>query len=187
MVDSSIGGKTGINTPKAKNLIGAFYQPVRIYIDLTFLRFPPPPSFFSFNKNNSFAFRTLPKRQIANGMAEVIKSFAIRNEEMFGVLEECYDKVFDPAANEGTTSLPFLSPFLFSSLLIHFYCRCSTQDYSGMRKNQGTSSYRGRDREWCSFLAQFWTYNWPRDRGKIICNPYYIVNLFLNIIYLFFI
>ena len=103
MVDSSIGGKTGINTEKAKNLIGAFYQPIRIYIDLTFLRYTVILHYFNTSKENvlTCTCRTLPKRQIANGMAEVIKSFAIRNEEMFSVLEESYDKVFEPAANEG--------------------------------------------------------------------------------------
>lgn len=54
MVDSSIGGKTAIDIPAGKNLVGAFWQPVRIYIDLTFLQ-------------------TLPKREFINGMAEVIK------------------------------------------------------------------------------------------------------------------
>jgi pentafunctional AROM polypeptide len=54
MVDSSIGGKTAIDTPAGKNLIGAFWQPERIYIDLQFLE-------------------TLPKREVINGMAEVIK------------------------------------------------------------------------------------------------------------------
>lgn len=54
MVDSSIGGKTAIDTPNGKNLIGAFWQPQRIYIDLEFLD-------------------SLPARQFTNGMAEVIK------------------------------------------------------------------------------------------------------------------
>eukprot|EP00122_Pirum_gemmata_P011410 Pgem_evm1s10569 len=51
MVDSSVGGKTGIDTPSGKNLVGAFHQPVRIYIDVLFLK-------------------TLPQRQLSNGMAE---------------------------------------------------------------------------------------------------------------------
>lgn len=54
MVDSSIGGKTAIDTPLGKNLIGAFWQPERIFIDLAFLE-------------------TLPEREFINGMAEVIK------------------------------------------------------------------------------------------------------------------
>ena len=54
MVDSSIGGKTAIDTPFGKNLVGAFWQPKRIYIDLMFLE-------------------TLPRREFINGMAEVIK------------------------------------------------------------------------------------------------------------------
>lgn len=54
MVDSSIGGKTAIDTPNGKNLIGAFWQPERVYIDLKFLE-------------------TLPEREFINGMAEVIK------------------------------------------------------------------------------------------------------------------
>ena len=58
MVDSSIGGKTAIDTPEGKNLIGAFHQPLRIYMDLNFLR-------------------TLPEREFINGMAEVVK---VRNE-----------------------------------------------------------------------------------------------------------
>lgn len=54
MVDSSIGGKTAIDTPAGKNLIGAFWQPSKIYIDLQFLN-------------------SLPTREFINGMAEVIK------------------------------------------------------------------------------------------------------------------
>ncbi|KAL8940421.1 MAG: hypothetical protein Q9216_002826, partial [Gyalolechia sp. 2 TL-2023] len=69
MVDSSIGGKTAIDTPAGKNLIGAFWQPAKIYIDLNFLN-------------------TLPTREFINGMAEVIKTAAIWNESDFEYLEE---------------------------------------------------------------------------------------------------
>lgn len=69
MVDSSIGGKTAIDTPMGKNLIGAFWQPCRIYIDLAFLD-------------------TLPVREFINGMAEVVKTAAIWDETEFAALEE---------------------------------------------------------------------------------------------------
>lgn len=58
MVDSSVGGKTAIDTPHGKNLVGAFWQPKRVYIDLRFLR-------------------SLPRREIINGMAEIIKVWYI--------------------------------------------------------------------------------------------------------------
>ncbi len=54
MVDSSVGGKTAIDTPHGKNLLGAFWQPEYIFIDAAFLE-------------------TLPAREFSNGMAEVIK------------------------------------------------------------------------------------------------------------------
>ncbi|KAH7021055.1 EPSP synthase-domain-containing protein [Microdochium trichocladiopsis] len=68
MVDSSIGGKTAIDTPMGKNLIGAFWQPQRIYIDLAFLD-------------------SLPVREFINGMAEVVKTAAIWDEQEFDFLE----------------------------------------------------------------------------------------------------
>lgn len=74
MVDSSIGGKTAIDTPLGKNLIGAFHQPERIYIDLAFLE-------------------TLDKRQVCNGMAEVVKTAAIWDEAEFQRLEENADAI----------------------------------------------------------------------------------------------
>lgn len=76
MVDSSIGGKTAIDTPHGKNLIGAFHQPERIYIDLAFLE-------------------TLDKRQVCNGMAEVVKTAAIWDAEEFERLEENADAIME--------------------------------------------------------------------------------------------
>jgi pentafunctional AROM polypeptide len=85
MVDSSIGGKTAIDTPLGKNLVGAFWQPERIYIDLKFLE-------------------TLPKREVINGMAEVVKTAAFWDEAEFATLEENADlvmKVLDDKTNKG--------------------------------------------------------------------------------------
>lgn len=58
MVDSSVGGKTAIDTPHGKNLIGAFWQPEYIFIDAAFLE-------------------TLPAREFSNGMAEVVKVWCL--------------------------------------------------------------------------------------------------------------
>ncbi|MQM11077.1 hypothetical protein Taro_043981 [Colocasia esculenta] len=63
-VDSSVGGKTGINHPLGKNLIGAFYQPQCVLIDTDTLN-------------------TLPDRELASGIAEVIKYGLIRDAEFF--------------------------------------------------------------------------------------------------------
>ena len=68
MVDSSVGGKTGVNHPKGKNLIGAFNQPKAVFIDPETLK-------------------SLPKREFSAGMAEVIKYGVIRDKELFEYLE----------------------------------------------------------------------------------------------------
>jgi 3-dehydroquinate synthase len=64
MVDSSVGGKTGVNLPEGKNLVGAFHQPKLVIADLDTLK-------------------TLPENQFAAGMAEVIKDGAIRDKALF--------------------------------------------------------------------------------------------------------
>jgi len=68
-VDSSVGGKTGINHPLGKNLIGAFWQPRAVLIDTDVLA-------------------TLPDRELHAGLAEVIKYGAIRDEAFFAWLED---------------------------------------------------------------------------------------------------
>jgi shikimate kinase / 3-dehydroquinate synthase len=64
-VDSSVGGKTGINHPLGKNMIGAFHQPRAVIMDLSVLN-------------------TLPDRELSAGLAEVIKHAAIADAELFG-------------------------------------------------------------------------------------------------------
>jgi 3-dehydroquinate synthase len=68
MVDSSVGGKTGINLKAGKNLVGAFHQPRGVFIATGVLT-------------------TLPAREFAAGMAEVIKNGLLGDEELFGRLE----------------------------------------------------------------------------------------------------
>ncbi|KAF8154593.1 EPSP synthase-domain-containing protein [Crassisporium funariophilum] len=75
MVDSSVGGKTAIDTPHGKNLIGAFWQPEYIFIDAAFLE-------------------TLPSREFSNGMAEVVKTAAIWDEKEFISLESRSAEIF---------------------------------------------------------------------------------------------
>ena len=69
MVDSSVGGKTGINLPGAKNMVGAFWQPSLVLVDTDILS-------------------TLPDRSFVSGLAEVVKYGVIDDAEFFGWLEE---------------------------------------------------------------------------------------------------
>jgi 3-dehydroquinate synthase len=80
-VDSSVGGKVGVNLPAGKNLVGAFYQPRLVLCDLS-------------------ALATLPARQLRAGLAEVIKYGIIRDAALFARLEKDLESLLalDPAA-----------------------------------------------------------------------------------------
>lgn len=75
-VDSSVGGKTAINHPLGKNMIGAFYQPRAVLIDMAVLR-------------------TLPAKELAAGLAEVIKYGCILDARFFDWLEANMDRLLD--------------------------------------------------------------------------------------------
>ncbi len=72
MVDASVGGKVGVNVPQGKNLIGAFYQPHAVFIDVETLR-------------------TLPDREVRCGLAECVKHAIIRDAELFTWIEQHAD------------------------------------------------------------------------------------------------
>lgn len=77
--DASVGGKTAVDTPLATNLIGLFYQPRKVYIDIA-------------------AWKTLPQRQIASGLAETIKHACLADHRFFSYLQQNISHVwnFDP-------------------------------------------------------------------------------------------
>jgi len=79
-VDSSVGGKVGINLPGAKNMIGAFWQPRGVLLDVNVLQ-------------------SLPEREFSAGMAEVVKYGVIQDAEFFAYLERHIDAINsrDPA------------------------------------------------------------------------------------------
>jgi 3-dehydroquinate synthase len=67
-IDSAIGGKTGVDLPEGKNLVGAFHQPAAIVVDVALLR-------------------TLPGRQMRAALAEAVKMAALGDERLFELLE----------------------------------------------------------------------------------------------------
>ena len=76
MVDASIGGKTAVNLPQGKNLVGAFYQPRMVLADVSCLS-------------------TLGKRELAEGWAEAIKHGLILDAELFDIFEERAEELMD--------------------------------------------------------------------------------------------
>lgn len=91
MVDASIGGKTGVNHPRGKNLIGAFHQPRLVLLD-------------------SEVLSTLPAREFRAGMAEVIKYGVIWDADLFGQLESAPD-----LSSHGAVSAELLHTILMRS------------------------------------------------------------------------
>lgn len=73
MVDSSVGGKTAINHPLGKNMIGAFYQPKAVIADLDCLK-------------------TLPERELTAGLGEVVKTGIIYDYKFFNFLKIMFQK-----------------------------------------------------------------------------------------------
>lgn len=74
-VDSSVGGKTGVNIKNGKNFVGAFYQPQAVFI-------------------NTDTLKTLPLEEISNGLAEIIKYALIADKKLFTYLEKNIEKAF---------------------------------------------------------------------------------------------
>ena len=81
MVDSSIGGKTSVNTKHGKNLIGTISQPDAVFADLDFLE-------------------SLPQEELINGMAEIIKIAAASDKELFSFIEKNMEKMLEKGKNE---------------------------------------------------------------------------------------
>ena len=75
-VDSSVGGKTGVNLPEGKNLVGTFHQPRLVVADVLTLR-------------------TLPVREFRSGLAEVVKHAMIADQELFRILEKDADRILE--------------------------------------------------------------------------------------------
>lgn len=75
-VDSAIGGKVAIDLSVAKNIVGSFYQPKLIFSELTFLK-------------------SLPHREIAAGLSEVIKYGIIKDRHLFEYIEKSYKRILD--------------------------------------------------------------------------------------------
>ena len=80
--DSSIGGKTAVDTDYGKNLVGVFKQPVRVYIDVETLR-------------------TLPDREYRSGLAETVKHGIIRDESFFRYLQENSGLILEQSADSS--------------------------------------------------------------------------------------
>ncbi|SPQ93797.1 unnamed protein product (mitochondrion) [Plasmodiophora brassicae] len=109
MVDSSIGGKTGVNTPRGKNLIGAFHQPRAVLCD---------PAVLS----------SLPDRHVSNGMAEVIKSGAIFSSSLFAACEE-------RSAQIMAKDMRWLTTVIVESVAIKARVVINDERESGMRSS----------------------------------------------------
>lgn len=107
MVDAAIGGKTGVNHPQGKNLIGAFHQPKLVLIDPQVLQ-------------------TLPEREFRAGMAEVIKYGIIWDAELFAMMEQC----------DRLDQLHYLSENLLQEILVRS-CQAKADVVSKDEKEAG--------------------------------------------------
>ena len=103
-VDSSIGGKNGINTILGKNLIGTFYQPKQVLIDISILN-------------------TLPKKEIRSGYAEIVKHALIKDYKFFCWLEENANKLLK-------LNKSILEKAIYKSIIIKlFYVRKDEREF----------------------------------------------------------
>jgi len=107
-VDSSIGGKTGVNTKEGKNLIGSFYQPKIVISDIDFLK-------------------SLPKREIICGYGEILKHSLILNRKFFDYLETNFSKIL-------SLKSPFIVKAIYESCKIKKSVVQKDEKEKGIRK-----------------------------------------------------
>jgi len=107
-VDSSIGGKTGINTKYGKNLIGAFYQPNLVISDINFLK-------------------TLPKKELVCGYGEILKHAIIYNKKFFSFLNKNGSKILNLKS-------PFIEKAIYQSCSIKKKVVEADENEMGLRK-----------------------------------------------------
>jgi 3-dehydroquinate synthase/shikimate kinase/3-dehydroquinate synthase len=107
-VDSSIGGKTGVNTKYGKNLIGSFYQPHLVISDIQFLK-------------------TLPKREIICGYGEILKHSLIADKKIFNFLNRNSEKVL-------SLTSPFIEKTIYESCKIKKNVVEKDEKEKGLRK-----------------------------------------------------
>jgi 3-dehydroquinate synthase len=107
-VDSSIGGKTGVNTKYGKNLIGSFYQPNLVISDIQFLK-------------------TLPKREIICGYGEILKHSLIADKKFYNFLNKNSKKIFN-------LSSPFIEKAIHESCKIKKNVVEKDENEKGLRK-----------------------------------------------------
>ncbi|MBA3283543.1 MAG: 3-dehydroquinate synthase [Nitrosopumilus sp.] len=108
MVDASIGGKTGINVPEGKNLIGTIYQPTAVFIDIATLK-------------------TLPLSEIKNGISEMIKHGLIVDKKYFEFMK-------DHASAILNLDLSVLEEAIFESIRIKAHIVEKDETEKGMRR-----------------------------------------------------
>ena len=107
-VDSSIGGKTGVNTKYGKNLVGAFYQPNLVISEINFLK-------------------SLPKRELVCGYGEILKHALIADKKFFSFLNKNGSKVL-------TLKSPFVEKAIYKSCLIKKKIVEADEKETGIRK-----------------------------------------------------
>jgi 3-dehydroquinate synthase/shikimate kinase/3-dehydroquinate synthase len=107
-VDSSIGGKTGVNTKYGKNLIGSFYQPNLVITDIHFLK-------------------TLPRREIICGYGEILKHSLIANKNFYNFLNKNNKKIFNILS-------PFIEKAIYESCKIKKNVVEKDEKEKGLRK-----------------------------------------------------
>ncbi len=107
-VDSSIGGKTGVNTKYGKNLIGSFYQPDLVISDIQFLK-------------------TLPKRELICGYGEILKHSLIANKSFYKFLDKNNNKILK-------ISSPFIEKAIYESCKIKKIVVEKDEKEKGLRK-----------------------------------------------------
>ena len=139
-VDSSIGGKNGINTKSGKNLVGTFYQPKLVFIDPIFLS-------------------TLPKREILSGYAEIVKHGIINDKKFFNWLDSNSKKILN-------LNSKFMTEAIYRSILIKR--KYVLSDEKERLKNNKSRAILNFGHTFGHALETFYKYNNKLTHGEAI-------------------